>query len=71
MRKLVFAVLLGLGAITLAAAQTSAGRGAPDPLVPASIVGSEGKGYFTGAGIPADNMPVFNERLLSGSRVVE
>ncbi len=62
MRKLVFAVLLGLGAITLAAAQTSAGRGAPDPLVPASIVGSEGKGYFTGAGIPADNMPVYSAK---------
>jgi len=62
MRKLVFAVLLGLGAINLAAAQTSAGRGAPDPLVPASIVGSEGKGYFTGAGIPADNMPVYSAK---------
>ncbi|MES2604874.1 MAG: hypothetical protein V4603_08045, partial [Pseudomonadota bacterium] len=40
-------------------AQTSVGRGAPDPLVPADIVGSEGKGYFTGAGIPPDNMPIY------------
>lgn len=40
-------------------AQQSAGRGAPDPLVPDAIVGSEGKGYFTGAGIPADNMPIY------------
>jgi hypothetical protein len=40
----------------------STGRGAPDPLVPENIVGSEGKGYFTGAGIPADNMPIFAAR---------
>lgn len=40
-------------------AQSSVGRGAPDPLVPENIVGSEGKGYFTGAGIPADNMPIY------------
>src|SRR5688572_23955100 len=39
--------------------QPSVGRGAPDPLVPDNIVGSEGKGYFTGAGVPADNMPVY------------
>src|SRR5687768_4512613 len=39
-------------------AQQSVGRGAPDPVVPEHIVGSEGKGYFTGAGIPPDNMPV-------------
>ncbi len=41
-----------------AAEPASVGRGAPDPLVPTDIVGSEGKGYFTGAGIPDDNMPV-------------
>ena len=33
-------------------AQQSIGRGAPDPLVPPDIVGSEGKGYWTGAGVP-------------------
>jgi hypothetical protein len=35
------------------------GRGARDPLVPDVIVGSEGKGLFTGAGIPEGNMPIF------------
>jgi hypothetical protein len=44
--------------LTNALAQPSAGRGARDPLVPEVIVGSEGKGLFTGAGIPQDNMPV-------------
>ena len=39
-------------------AQTSRGRGAPDPLRADVIVGSEGKGYWAGAGIPEDNMPV-------------
>jgi hypothetical protein len=40
----------------------SVGRGARAPLQVEVIVGSEGKGYFTGAGIPADNMPVFAAR---------
>jgi len=35
------------------------GRGARDPLVPQVIVGSEGKGLFTGAGIPEGNTPIF------------
>jgi hypothetical protein len=43
-------------------AQTSVGRGARDPLQPAVIVGSEGKGMFVGAGIPPDNMPIFAAR---------
>lgn len=43
-------------------ATTVAARGAPDPLVPPRIVGSEGKGYYTGAGIPDDNAPVFAAR---------
>lgn len=43
-------------------AQPHVGRGAPDPLVPEHIVGSEGKGYFTGAGIPDDNMPILAAR---------
>jgi hypothetical protein len=42
--------------------QTSAGRGARDPLRVDVVVGSEGKGMFTGAGIPADNMPIFAAR---------
>jgi hypothetical protein len=40
-------------------AQPSVGRGARDPLVPQVIVGSEGKGLFTGAGIPEGNTPIF------------
>jgi hypothetical protein len=42
-----------------ASAQTSAGRGAKDPLQVDVIVGSEGKGMFTGAGIPPNNTPIF------------
>ena len=40
----------------------SAGRGAPAPLRVDVIVGSEGKGYYAGAGIPEDNTPVFAAR---------
>jgi len=43
-------------------AQVSVGRGAPDPLVPAEIVGSEGKGYWTGAGVPPGYPPIFAAR---------
>src|SRR5690606_10072700 len=49
------AALLSVGAIAwygAALAQQSVGRGAPDPLGPPDIVGSEGKGYWTGAGVP-------------------
>lgn len=63
---------LGLGAWTLLVflgagsefgwSQTSAGRGAPDPQRPDDIVGSEGKGYYTGAGIPEDNRPIYAAR---------
>ena len=38
--------------------QTSVGRGARDPLQVQVIVGSEGKGMFTGAGIPEGNVPI-------------
>ena len=37
----------------------SVGRGARDPLAVDVIVGAEGKGMFTGAGIPPDNMPIY------------
>jgi hypothetical protein len=40
----------------------SVARGAPDPLRPELIVGSEGKGYYTGAGIPPDNAPIYAAR---------
>jgi hypothetical protein len=52
----------GLAAPQVVWAQPSVGRGAPDPLQPELIVGSEGKGYYPGAGIPDDNMPVFAAR---------
>jgi hypothetical protein len=42
--------------------QTSVARGAPDPLRAAAIVGAEGKGMFTGAGIPPDNTPIYAAR---------
>jgi hypothetical protein len=48
--------------ITQAWSQTSAGRGARDPLQPQLIVGSEGKGMFAGAGIPPGNTPIFAAR---------
>jgi hypothetical protein len=41
------------------APQTSVGRGARDPLQVDVIIGSEGKGMFTGAGIPPDNKPIY------------
>jgi hypothetical protein len=56
------AVLLCLLTTLPVGAQPSAGRGAPDPLRPDVIVGSEGKGYYAGAGIPDDNMPIFAAR---------
>ncbi len=45
-----------------APAQPSAGRGAPDPSRPATIVGSEGKGMWAGAGVPPGNPPIFATR---------
>ena len=45
-----------------AAAQTSVGRGAPDPIEPDVIVGSEGKGLWAGAGIPPEHPPIFATR---------
>ena len=40
-------------------AQRSAARGERDPLHVDVIVGSEGKGMFTNAGIPPDNTPIY------------
>jgi hypothetical protein len=40
-------------------AQSSVGRGARDPLQVDLIVGSEGKGMFTGAGVPPGNTPIY------------
>ena len=43
-------------------AQDIVGRNAPDPLPAAAIVGSEGKGMYSGAGVPQGNMPIFAAR---------
>ena len=50
---------VALVASATAAAQSSVGRGARDPLKATVIVGSEGKGLFVGAGIPEGNTPIF------------
>jgi hypothetical protein len=55
-------VAAGIVAVPASWTQTSAGRGAPDPLRVEQIVGSEGKGYYTGAGVPEGNMPVYAAR---------
>ena len=55
------AALLLLG-ISTGRTQTSIGRGAADPPIASDIVGSEGKGYYTGAGIPEGNMPIYAAR---------
>ena len=65
MLKSIFCVVPVTGCFFLVSevsAQTSAARGAGDPLRVELIVGSEGKGYFASAGIPADNMPVYAAR---------
>jgi hypothetical protein len=54
-------LLLGAAVVSASRAQ-SVGRGAPDPLVPDVIVGSEGKGYWTGAGVPPGYPPIFAAR---------
>jgi hypothetical protein len=52
-------LLAALIAALPAVAQQSVGRGARDPLHVDVIVGSEGKGMYAGAGVPADNMPIY------------
>jgi hypothetical protein len=49
-------------AVTSLAAQTSVGRGAPDPLQVDTIVGADGKGLFPGGGVPADLVPIIAAR---------
>ncbi len=51
-----------LAAMPTSLSQTSVGRGAPDPLRADDIVGSEGKGYLIGPGVPDDNMPIYAAR---------
>src|SRR5690606_23625512 len=63
-RRRLGASMLCVGAFAWHAgfAQQSIGRGAPDPYVPPDIVGSEGKGYWTGAGVPPGYPPIYAAR---------
>jgi hypothetical protein len=63
-RSAPLAVLAAAAALSIqwVHAQPSVGRGAPDPLKPASIVGSEGKGMYAGAGVPPEFPPIFAAR---------
>jgi hypothetical protein len=56
------AAAMGLAACERPAPAASAGRGAPDPPQAPSIVGSEGKGMWAGAGVPAEYPPIFAAR---------
>src|SRR5580658_6409982 len=59
------AVLTAITAVLAMApawSQLSTGRGARDPAPAQVIVGSEGKGMFTGAGVPPGNTPIFAAR---------
>ncbi len=58
--SLAAAAALSIG--SYASAQSSAGRGAPDPLPAQWIVGSEGKGLYAGAGVPPGYAPIFAAR---------
>jgi len=55
-------VVLAITVSPCAWPQTSSGRGAPDPPYAADIVGSEGKAYYTGEGIPEGNKPIYASR---------
>jgi hypothetical protein len=57
-----FAAVGALSILSHASAQSSAARGAPDPLPAQWIVGSEGKGLFPGAGVPPGYAPIFAAR---------
>jgi hypothetical protein len=59
--KILYLALMALYVVAAppASAQSNIGRGARDPLVVDVIVGSEGKGMFTGAGIPPGNTPIY------------
>ncbi|HEX6996186.1 MAG TPA: hypothetical protein VF339_18800 [Gammaproteobacteria bacterium] len=64
-RRALTSMLCCVGAIAWQGAgfaQQSVGRGAPDPYVPPDIVGSEGKGYWTGAGVPPGYPPIYAAR---------
>ena len=58
---LTIAVVLGTVPAT-ASAQNSVGRGAADPLVADVIIGPDGKGMFTGGGVPDPLIPVLAAR---------
>jgi hypothetical protein len=56
---LLSAVVVALLATTQHARSQTTARGARDPLQVDEIVGSEGKGLYTGAGVPPDAIPIF------------
>jgi hypothetical protein len=47
---------------TTTSAQQSVGRGAPDPMMPENLVGTETKGWWAGAGIPPEYPPIYATR---------
>lgn len=61
-RTIIFVFAYLIYSTHICQAQTSVGRGARDPLIADDIVGSEGKGYYTGEGIPEGNTPIFAAR---------
>jgi hypothetical protein len=60
--RIAVAAIAWLACATTSWSQQGTGRGAPDPLQGLPVVGSEGKGMYAGAGIPADNAPIFAAR---------
>ena len=58
----VFALMAALAGCARPPAPPSVGRGAADPPHAPSIVGSEGKGMWAGAGVPAGYPPIFAAR---------
>jgi hypothetical protein len=58
----VLAAITAMLAVAPAWSQLSTGRGARDPLPVQVIVGSEGKGLFTSAGVPPGNTPILAAR---------
>ena len=66
-RRRILIIVLAAAAVCITGtqsgwSQTSVGWGAPDPPRADDIVGSEGKGYYTGEGIPEGNTPIYAAR---------
>jgi hypothetical protein len=61
-RRIALAAAVALCGCNAPPAPDSIGRGAPDPPFAEAIVGSEGKGMWTGAGVPPGYPPIFAAR---------